>query len=362
MAMGLLSSLLGSAGVDVGGGGILGQLGNSLSQNSGALLGFASGGPEGMVQGKQADMRAALMREEKDKQARQLQAAQALAQSQHLPPELAQLSPDVLAQIVGKKFMPKELSFEERQFNALNPEQQAQYRQQHFLNGGNDYGLNPIYGTDDQGNTVVGQLGKNGTMRATQLPNGFKVSSGVDKVDAGTAWIVMDKRTGQPIATVPKNVAEKEEQEKMGAARAGAKIDLPSIEDNARLMQKTISDVEGDATGMKYGTGLTGQIAGAIPGTPTYAFKAKVEQLQGQTFLQAYKTLRGSGAITDIEGKKGEMAIARLDRAQSEPDFRAALSDLKEVINIGLTRARKSAGSVQPGSNRDALKSKYGLE
>jgi hypothetical protein len=257
---------------------------------------------------------------------------------------------------------PRQLSFEERQFNALSPEQQAQYRQQHFLNGGNEYGLNPIYGTDDQGNTVVGQLGKNGTMRATQLPNGFKVSSGVDKVDAGTAWIVMDKRTGQPIATVPKNVAEKEEQEKLGAARAGAKIDLPSIEDNARLMQKTIGDIENDKVGMDYGTGLTGQITGAIPGTPTYSFKTKVEQLQGQTFLQAYKTLRGSGAITDIEGKKGEMAIARLDRAQKKEDFQAALNDLKEVINTGLTRARKSAGNVQPGSNRDALKSKYGLE
>jgi hypothetical protein len=64
--MGLLSSLLGSAGVDVGGGGILGQLGNSLSQNSGALLGFASGGPEGMVQGRRSDMLAAAQRQEQE--------------------------------------------------------------------------------------------------------------------------------------------------------------------------------------------------------------------------------------------------------------------------------------------------------
>lgn len=88
----------------------------------------------------------------------------------------------------------------------------------------------------------------------------------------------------------------------------------------------------------------------ALPGTPQAGVVSRIEQLQGGTFLEAYNTLKGGGQITEVEGKKAEQAIARLNRAQSEGDFRIALQELKEVIQSGAERARQKAGapSVSP--------------
>jgi CheY-like chemotaxis protein len=68
-----------------------------------------------------------------------------------------------------------------------------------------------------------------------------------------------------------------------------------------------------------------------------------VDQAKGQTFLQAFNSLRGGGQITEAEGNKATQALARLDRAQSQQDFDAALSDIEAVVTAGLSRSRKAA-------------------
>ena len=79
-------------------------------------------------------------------------------------------------------------------------------------------------------------------------------------------------------------------------------------------------------------------------------FQPKIDQLKGQTFLDAYERLKGGGVITEIEGEKAESALARLNQAQDPKDFRKALSDVKEVVNIGLSRAKKEAGGSAKAS------------
>lgn len=74
--------------------------------------------------------------------------------------------------------------------------------------------------------------------------------------------------------------------------------------------------------------------------------RARIEQIQGQAFLQAFESLKGGGQITEIEGAKAEAAIARLNTAQSADDFRAALLELKGVIE------RAGAATPQAGSPR----------
>ena len=73
---------------------------------------------------------------------------------------------------------------------------------------------------------------------------------------------------------------------------------------------------------------------------------ARMDQLQGQAFLQAFQALKGSGQITEIEGDKATAAIARLDRYQSEEEYTAALMDLRSVLEIARTRAPGSVGGV----------------
>jgi len=68
-----------------------------------------------------------------------------------------------------------------------------------------------------------------------------------------------------------------------------------------------------------------------LPGTEATNFRVLLDQLRGGTFLQAFQSLRGGGAITETEGRKAEQAIARLDTAQSDEEFIKALEDLRQV-------------------------------
>ena len=75
-----------------------------------------------------------------------------------------------------------------------------------------------------------------------------------------------------------------------------------------------------------------------IPGTSQRRFGARVKQLDGQAFLQAFESLKGGGQITEIEGAKATQALGRLDSAQSPEDYRQALTELKDILNVAAGR------------------------
>ncbi|OOY15064.1 hypothetical protein [Thioclava sp. DLFJ4-1] len=77
-----------------------------------------------------------------------------------------------------------------------------------------------------------------------------------------------------------------------------------------------------------------------IPGTPMKRFGARAKQLEGQAFLQAFSSLKGGGQITEIEGQKATQAIGRLDTAQSADDYRAALTELRDILVKGSQRPK----------------------
>lgn len=97
--------------------------------------------------------------------------------------------------------------------------------------------------------------------------------------------------------------------------------------------------------------GITGGQAGAD-------LNARVEQLQGRVFLQAFEALKGGGQITQIEGEKAERAMARLQRAQSPEAFRTALNDFIGAIEAGQAKLRqaqvaRAGGSATPTAAPD---------
>lgn len=97
------------------------------------------------------------------------------------------------------------------------------------------------------------------------------------------------------------------------------------------------------AKGLSSGFGLLGEDF-AFGGTDAAGFQARLKKLGGSNFLQAYQSLKGGGAITEVEGKKAEQAIANLATSQSEEDFLKSLSELEEVVNAGIERANKKLG------------------
>lgn len=103
--------------------------------------------------------------------------------------------------------------------------------------------------------------------------------------------------------------------------------------------------------GMRLGLGALGGRVGPIAGAQA-DFVTRVEQIQGSAFLQAYESLKGSGQITEIEGKKAEQAVARLNRVQEPEAFKAALSELRSVIAAGLERTKKRYAAMQGGGQQ----------
>lgn len=100
--------------------------------------------------------------------------------------------------------------------------------------------------------------------------------------------------------------------------------------------------------GMRTATGLQGTIdpRNYIPGTNAKDFQVVMDQIKGQTFLQAMESLRGTGQITEIEGTKATDAIARLNRSQSTEEFQQALKDFKDVIGVGMQRIRGNKDDI----------------
>jgi hypothetical protein len=100
-----------------------------------------------------------------------------------------------------------------------------------------------------------------------------------------------------------------------------------------------------------------------VPGSPAADFQARFDQLKGESFLQAYETLKGGGQITNIEGEKGTQAITRMSLAQSEKEFIAAARELQGIIKKGVERAQSrvsSAESVAGGPRSAAPRGKAG--
>lgn len=208
-----------------------------------------------------------------------------------------------------------------------------------------EYSLTPQYGTDEKGNTVLIQTGKSGEAIRTKLPEGVKVSSGVEKIDAGDKWILYDKRTGTPVGTQPKDLVSKEAAEERGKAQGQAQAKIPAALIDAEETTKKIDDLLKNE-GLDSIVGSVDQYRPSwLLGESGRKALSQLEQLQGGAFLQAFNTLKGGGAITEIEGQKAERAIARMQRYQSEADFRDALMEFRDAVKTGIRKLQASANS-----------------
>jgi hypothetical protein len=233
--------------------------------------------------------------------------------------------------------------------------------------GGTEYGLNPQYGVDKDGNPVLIQIGKDGKAVQTQMPGGVTLSKEPIKLDAGTHFVLMDPITRQPIGQVPKEnyqeAFDKGQGTAEGKARGEAAVNLPTNTQNVQQTVKQIDELM-NHPGLDSIVGNLDQYRGSLLlGPEGRDAKARFDQLKGRAFLEAYGLLKGGGQITEIEGAKAEAAMARMDRSQGEAEFKTALKDFRDAVEAGLMKLQQAAGmgGSAAGGAVD-LKSKYGLE
>ena len=123
---------------------------------------------------------------------------------------------------------------------------------------------------------------------------------------------------------------------------------------DARVNPKT-NKIEIPKDGRRPAPGFEDYVGAGMPGlrfvegSDAASYERRQLQIEGKTFLEAFESLRGGGAITEIEGAKGQQAISRMNKAQSEVEYIKAARELQEVVRKGVERARKKAG-VAPGA------------
>lgn len=119
------------------------------------------------------------------------------------------------------------------------------------------------------------------------------------------------------------------------------------LEQNARIVIDTIDQMVkhpgfNDVIGVPSITSVLN-----LPGDARN-FKALYDQLNGQTFVTAYKELKGGGSITEAEGIKAEQAIAALrDPRITEKEWKRNAQTLIDVTKRGVDVAR-IRGNLEP--------------
>jgi hypothetical protein len=205
------------------------------------------------------------------------------------------------------------------------------------------FGLNPVMGTDASGNRVAMQLSDTGEVKAVDFGEGFNIAPKYERLDLGDRFAFVDPLTREAVYTVPKNIAGAAAQAITGAAAAQAVVDAPAALKSAESMLASIDGIINDPE-LKNATGLFSFVPINVPGFNANV-RARMDQLGGKAFLQAFESLKGGGVITDLEGQKATQAIARLETAVKKEQYVEALNDLKAVVEGGMAKLRGLAAN-----------------
>jgi hypothetical protein len=138
-------------------------------------------------------------------------------------------------------------------------------------------------------------------------------------------------------------VVEREAAEAEGKMVGQARFNLPTALQSADSIIRNLDEIIGNP----HLPSVVGPIQGRMTSFTDASsdLDARIEQLQGQTFLQAFQNLRGGGQITEAEGAKASAAIARLgNMRQSDAGYLLALHEARAEIHELANIARVKAG------------------
>ncbi|AVA20677.1 phage tail tip lysozyme [Rhizobium sp. NXC24] len=210
--------------------------------------------------------------------------------------------------------------------------------------GATEYGLAPIYGTDANGNTVIGQLAKDGTFQQTRLPAGFVPTPGVTSTDLGTSVITRNNKTGQIVDTQAKDVQGEAFQKKVGtdtgeqqANRIAAGSSLGSTLSSLDRLDAAANELSKDPD-LGRVTGWSGLLPN-VPGGKGASVQARLNTLKSQIGFSVLQAMRDAsktggalGAISDKENELLQNNLASLSQAQSEEDLKAQLGRIRDYV------------------------------
>jgi len=181
-----------------------------------------------------------------------------------------------------------------------------------------------------------------------------------------------------PKAGKPSAATEKEQAviQKIPEAIAISNDAIRKIDEMIGAVDAKGNPVEGKAgqphPGFKGLTGAVG-LGGSIPrffaGSNAKNFEIRHNEIMSQSFLEAFETLKGGGAISEKEGIKATAAKNRMDLAQSPEEYMTAAREFQGYLKRGIANAERRAaqgiktpantGDIASNPDIDALLNKY---
>lgn len=131
-----------------------------------------------------------------------------------------------------------------------------------------------------------------------------------------------------------------------GQMQVKAAADLPQAIQQGTETVKLVDDLL-KHPGFKISVGGTAPVGSAlamVPGTEAASFNIALNQLKGKQFIEAFQSLKGGGAITEMEGQKATQAMSRMEKANTEAEFTKAAREFQGIVNSGINRAKMKAG------------------
>ncbi|MEE8307269.1 MAG: hypothetical protein V3R81_08385 [Gammaproteobacteria bacterium] len=138
----------------------------------------------------------------------------------------------------------------------------------------------------------------------------------------------------------------------ISAMSAEAKVALMPARTRAKNTIGIIEQLR-NHPGRKYATGIGWLNPGKYaPGTDAHNFMIMADQASGRVFAEAYETLKGGGQITEIESRKAEQAIARMETSQSQDEYLRALDEFEAATREGYKKLLDLASTTPEKFNQ----------
>lgn len=218
--------------------------------------------------------------------------------------------------------------------------------------GAGEVSLNPVWGEDEQGNPVIGQLNKRGEFVKTKLPEGVTPSKGFEEIDMGTEWGVVSKITGQLTGRYPKDIAGKEREEKAGAGRGEAIAALESINSKMPGLEtviKRLDDLSNKATFTMAGQGIDAarRQAGMEPREAAIARAEYISIVDNQILPLLRDTFGAQFTQREGESLKATLGDPNKSPKEKQAVLRAFIEQKRRDVAALAMRAGQG-GSPQP--------------
>jgi hypothetical protein len=133
----------------------------------------------------------------------------------------------------------------------------------------------------------------------------------------------------------------------LGKEAAGKEFSLPKLrsisqqalnEGAALLKHPGFSAAVGMPNPFKGGFGI-----GTVPFTPARDFNSALNAVKKGAFMQAFESLKGAGAISGPEGQSATEALANMNAATSEVQFKRELQRFMNIVANGVKVAEQQS-------------------